>query len=191
MDAKEYIEQRVEDQLSWYDNSSQKNQRRHKLTRIIEMASASMIPFLSGASSSLILGISVSWIIGALGVVIAFTAAFSQLQNYQENWIKYRTVSEALRTEKYRFQTDSSPYNGQDKFGRFVEKIESLLNEESNQWHNAMQQEASEEHKLNKSGLPTEKSSTPTSAEHYPSTSQNKHLDAPHNRNPDMEGQRL
>ena len=44
----EYIEQRLNDQIGWYDRKSTANQRWFKRLRFAEIVAAATIPFLSG-----------------------------------------------------------------------------------------------------------------------------------------------
>ena len=68
----EYIEQRLNDQIGWYDRKSTANQRWFKRLRFAEIVAAATIPFLSGfADKSLAIKIA----IGALGVFVAVIAS--------------------------------------------------------------------------------------------------------------------
>jgi hypothetical protein len=48
----EYIEQRLSDQIGWYDRKSSTNQRWFKRLRFAEIVAAATIPFLSGFAGS-------------------------------------------------------------------------------------------------------------------------------------------
>ncbi len=72
----EYIEQRLSDQINWYDRKSSTNQRWFKRLRFPEIVAAATIPFLSGfAGNSLAIKIA----IGALGVFVAVTASLPRI----------------------------------------------------------------------------------------------------------------
>ena len=49
--ADEYIEQRLNDQISWYDRKSGTSQLWFKRLRFAEIVAATIIPFLSGFAS--------------------------------------------------------------------------------------------------------------------------------------------
>lgn len=131
MDQDNYISERLEKQIDWYDTKSQNNQQWFKSLRIAEIVCAAIIPFLAGMSESIPFS---QIIIGALGVVIAICAGLSALNKYQENWLTYRTTCETLRHEKYLFLTGSKPYDGDGAFNQFVERIEGLISKENTQW---------------------------------------------------------
>src|SRR5438067_5654543 len=101
----DYIEQRLNDQMNWYDRKSVTNQRWFRRLRFAEIVAAATIPFLSGfASNSLPIKIA----IGTLGVVIAVIASLLLLLQLQEHWIEYRAIAESLRKENVLFVTQTA-----------------------------------------------------------------------------------
>ena len=127
----EYIEQRLSDQIGWYDRKSGTNQRWFKRLRFAEIAAAATIPFLSGfAGNSLPIKIA----IGALGVLVAVIASLLGLLHLEEHWIKYRATAESLRREKLLFLTQTEPYDKGDAFHLLVQRVEALLSTENTEW---------------------------------------------------------
>lgn len=141
MKEDEYLQERLEDQLSWYDKKSQYNQKYFKRLRLVEIISASLIPFLSGMTEK---SPYISWIIGGLGVLIAVSAAISALFKYHENWIKYRTTAEQLKHEKYSYLTNIKPYDTEEKFSLLVERIEGLISKENSTWATVTKKQSDE-----------------------------------------------
>ncbi len=74
MKEDEYLKERLEDQLIWYDKKSQYNQKCFKSLRLLEIIMAALIPFLSGVVEKYPC---VSLLIGVLGVLIVVSAATS------------------------------------------------------------------------------------------------------------------
>jgi Protein of unknown function (DUF4231) len=131
----EYIEQRLNDQISWYDRKSSENQRWFKRLRFAEIVAAAIIPFLAGfAGNSLAIKIA----IGALAVVVAVIASLLALLHFQEHWLNYRATAEALKTEKFLFLTQTQPYDKEDAFHLLVQRVEALLSKENTGWMEAM-----------------------------------------------------
>jgi len=131
----EYIEQRLDDQISWYDRKSGANQLWFKRLRFAEIVAAAIIPFLSGfAGGSLLIKIA----IGALGVVVAVIASLLALLRLQEHWISYRATAEGLKTEKFLFLTQTPPYDKEDAFHLLVQRVEVLLSKENTEWMQSM-----------------------------------------------------
>jgi NADH:ubiquinone oxidoreductase subunit 4 (subunit M) len=139
----EYLEQRLDDQLDWYDRKSSWNQKWYKRLQLILLVAAATIPFLSGFATEVPVAESgVHWVniaIGLLGVIMTAIAAALGLYNFQENWIKYRTTSESLQKEKYKFLTGVSPYDGDNAFKILVEHVEGLISKENTDWSQQMQ----------------------------------------------------
>jgi hypothetical protein len=131
----EYIEQRLSDQIGWYDRKSSRNQRWFKRLRFAEIVAAATIPFLSGfAGNSLPIKIA----IGALGVVVAVLASLLGLLQLQVHWIEYRATAESLRREKFLFLTQTEPYDKDDAFHLLVQRVEALLSKENADWAQSM-----------------------------------------------------
>jgi len=131
MNQDTYITERLDAQIKWYDTKSQKNQLWFKSLNVTEVICAAFIPFIAGFGSSSQWG---QIVIGILGVVIAVCAGLSTLNKYQENWLTYRTTCETLRHEKYLFLAECRPYDADDAFTQFVERIEGLISKENSQW---------------------------------------------------------
>jgi len=133
--ADEYIEQRLNDQISWYDRKSGTSQLWFKRLRFAEIVAAAIIPFLSGfAGRSLTNQIA----IGVFGVVVAVIASLLALLRLQEHWISYRATAEALQAEKFLFLTQTQPYDKEDAFHLLVQRVEVLLSNESGEWIRSM-----------------------------------------------------
>lgn len=131
MQPDEYITERVDGQIVWYDDKSQRAQKWFKRFRVIEIISAGSIPLFAG------FGGGSNWsiiVVAILGAIVAVLASLLSLNQFQENWIEYRTTCESLKHEKYLFLTNAEPYHEEDPFGLFVQRIESLISKENSAW---------------------------------------------------------
>lgn len=135
MNPEEYISERLQNQIDWYDNKSIENQKMFKRLRKIEIIVAAFIPFLSGITASID---SYSFIfliiIGILGIIITAIAGLVSLQKYQENWIEYRTICETLKKEKFSFQAGINQYQSDNSFQILVQRVESIISKENTNW---------------------------------------------------------
>lgn len=127
----EYLDQRVNDQIQWYDDKSRGAQKWFKRIRRTEIACAAAIPFLAGFASH---DPAVPIATGLLGGVVVVLAAFLSLSQHQENWIEYRTICESLKHEKFLFLTKTEPYDSENRFALFVQRVESLISKENSGW---------------------------------------------------------
>jgi hypothetical protein len=135
LDIKEYLKERVDDQINWYDQKSKSAQKWYKRLQIAEIILASLIPLLSGYMPSYKW---IAFIVGLFGAIIAVIESITKLNKYHENWIQYRSTCEMLRYQKHLYLTGSAPYNNQNETidNIFVRNIESIISSENNQWKN-------------------------------------------------------
>src|SRR6266487_1140977 len=131
----EYIEQRLNDQIGWYDRRSITNKRWFKRLRFAEIVAAATIPFLSGFAGD---SFPVKIAIGVLGVLVAVVASLLGLLQLQVHWIEYRATAESLRKEKFLFLTQTEPYDKDDAFHLLVQRVEGLLSKENTDWAQSM-----------------------------------------------------
>jgi hypothetical protein len=130
MEPEEYLKNRVDDQIGWYDRKSASNQRWFRRLRIIEIVAAALIPLLAAYADWDALKIAVA----ALGLVIAVIAGILGLFQFQENWTSFRGTCEALKQEKYLFLTKTEPYDQKEPFPLFVQRVEGLMAKEHSAW---------------------------------------------------------
>lgn len=142
MTSDEYLKDRVEDQINWYSEKSQWNQRWFKRLRVIELIFASLIPFLVSQITAETALLKV--VVGSMGMCIAIISGLVSLYKFQENWIEYRTTAETLKHEKYLFLTGSAPYDSDDSFQSLVDRIESLISKENSTWARNVNEKAKE-----------------------------------------------
>jgi hypothetical protein len=137
------IMERLEDQIVWYDRKSLANQRSYKRIKIAEILAAAIIPFLAG------LGLPHAAIVtGGLGVLITVFEGLLHLNQYQQNWINYRSTCEALKHEKYTYLGKGAPYASvTDPHALLAERIESLVSQEHAKWASTQQQEFGKQQK--------------------------------------------
>jgi hypothetical protein len=124
------IMERLEDQIAWYDGKSIFNQKVYKRIKVVEILAAAMIPFIAALSIR-----NTTIVTGSLGILITVLEGLIHLNQYQQNWITYRSTCEALRHEKYAYLGGAPPYNGNAGAHAFLaERIESLVSQEHSKW---------------------------------------------------------
>ena len=134
--AADPVEDRLEDQISWYDRKSTSNQRVYKRIKITEIVAAAVIPFLGAFNLP-----NVGWWTGGLGVLITVLEGLLHLNQYQQNWIAYRSTCESLKHEKYVYLAKASPYAGvADPRALLAERVESLVSQEHAKWASSQQE---------------------------------------------------
>jgi len=143
MTSEEYIQNRVDDQISWYNKKSGINKTYHHLFKVLVIVFSAMIPFITGIDSQDRLLIDYS--IGLLGIFIIILTGVSTLYKFQDKWSNYRRTAELLTHEKYLFQTDSGAYGThKNAFKLFVYRVENIINEEVSNWNKYINEEDKE-----------------------------------------------
>lgn len=129
---------RLEDQIRWYDAKSQSSQRWFKILKAIQLIAAAAVPVVATLGGP-------GWLTGGLGALIIVLEGFQQLNQYQQNWVSYRSTCEKLRHEKFLFWAAAGPYGAATQPAKLLaERVESLISQEHANWVEA-QEEAAEQ----------------------------------------------
>jgi hypothetical protein len=87
------------------------------------LIAGALVPFSAGMGAS-------AYVTGALGVLIVILEGLQQLNQYQHNWITYRSTCEALKHEKYLYLAKAGPYaTAGDVHALLAERVESLVSQ--------------------------------------------------------------
>lgn len=134
------ILRRLEDQIVWYDRKSQHNQRTFKRIKVTEIVAAALIPFISATNIP-----HLALVTAGLGVLITVLEGLLHLNQYQQNWITYRSTCEQLNHEKYIFIALAGPYvNVANPHVLLAERLEALVSQEHAKWASVQQPDAKE-----------------------------------------------
>ncbi len=135
MNQDEYIKTRVDDQLKWYGKKSGINTTYYYFLKALIIILSVIITLMAGIKElNSHIANNYIFITSLLGALIAILTALSSLWKFQDKWISYRLTSENLKKEKFLFLTASKPYEEQNAFSLFVNRIETLLATEKQEW---------------------------------------------------------
>lgn len=130
MGANKVTFDRLEEQVSWYDQKSQQTQFRYKACKFVVLVTSAIIPLiaLSGNTGS-------GYFTALLGVIIVISEGLLHLNQYHHHWITYRTICESLKHEKYLYLASAGPYSSTEKLDELLaERMESLISQENTKW---------------------------------------------------------
>ena len=128
----EYITQRVNDQIAYFDSSAIKNQKAYK--RLKSTAIACNI--LTTMTIALAFTVPESYKVGmgilalVLSTIVLATYQWEEFQNYGAKWEKFRLVAEQLKSEKFMSLNRAGRYASQEDSTNqvlFVETIEGII----------------------------------------------------------------
>jgi hypothetical protein len=121
---------RLEDQINWYDRKSGSNQRWFKGLKVAQIIVGGLIAFCATFRHGLL-----NYLPGLLGVVVVVLEGLQGLYQFQHNWINYRGTSEQLKREKYLWLAKAGPYASADHPDVLLaERIEDLISREQTSW---------------------------------------------------------
>lgn len=129
----DYLVNRYEDQISYYEKASAKNQKKYKNYQWLLIILSTLTTILAALPSDK-LDLKYLIVISA-GVVTILSSVLKTFQ-YQELWISYRSTIEQLRPELFYYKFNVGDY-GQadiDKETLFVTRIEGILGKERESW---------------------------------------------------------
>lgn len=134
MEQNEYLKQRLNDQIDWYDKKSAIQKKWYYWSKVATLICTASIPVISVIFRHQ----SFTAIITATIAAIATIAeGILTLTKWHEKWIAYRSNAEALKHEKYSYLTSSGVYsnlNDNEKFHTLVERTENIISNENTNW---------------------------------------------------------
>lgn len=140
-ETKDLIQDRLEDQIGWYDRKSQTARRRYKILKLAQMIIAGLIPLVAVFP---VPEPQSKWTTAVLGLLVLIIEAVQQLNQDQQNWIAYRSACEALKHEKFLHLASAGPYanaeNREKRHALLADRIEGLISQEHAKWVSAQEQ---------------------------------------------------
>ena len=130
----DYLNERLDDQINWYDKKSAVQKKYYYWSRGIVLTCTASIPVISVIFRRNSFSAIITAIIAAVATVIE---GILSLTKWHEKWIAYRSNAEALKHEKYSYLTSSGIYSRlseNDKFHTLVERTENIIYNENTNW---------------------------------------------------------
>jgi hypothetical protein len=122
-----YVEDRLEEQRKWHSDKATWNKNRYYVTEIIALTAGAVIPVIN--VFNVIPDTAVRVVSAALAALIVLASGIAKLCKFQENWLSFRALAEALEREKVLYQHAIGEYAGeQDRRDKLlVERVENTL----------------------------------------------------------------
>ena len=121
----DYLERRLRPQRDFHNDKAVWNKRRFYFAEVATLLAGAAIPIVNilPLGSTRLLSV-------LLGGVVVVAAGIGKLFKFQENWLQYRTVVEALEREEEHYKIGAGEYANADEAARnklLVERVEGLL----------------------------------------------------------------
>ena len=132
----EYLKDRYQDQIDYYGSKAGWNKRIYNWFQWSVIIVSSLLPVLVVSINE-----KYKLVAAGLSIVLAIGTSALKVFKFQENWLNYRQLAEALKQEKHFYDAGISAYaNASDKHAIFVDRVESLISRENAIWTNVHQQ---------------------------------------------------
>ena len=132
MQEQEYIINRLDNQIAWYDTKSQLNKSRFTALRTAELVVAATVPSVVGLITPDLMPL--KFLAQVLSLLVVIIAGLLSLYRFQELWTDYRTTAESLRHEKFLYETKVKPYDIDNPFPLLVQRVEIHISREHSVW---------------------------------------------------------
>lgn len=117
-------------------NSNKANICKKKLNqlRILQLTFSTLIPFTVAIFSDPECATILKYTVATLGLAVGIVEGLKNIRNYQDEWMNCRLTSEALKIELNHYQAKVSPYDRDDAFIKFVNRINNILKSSNSNW---------------------------------------------------------
>jgi hypothetical protein len=132
---KHYLMSRWLDQVIWMEGKATHARDRYFLLRRTTIIGGAIVPALVGLNAySGIVGDTVYWLIFAISLTVAVSAAVEEFHSYSERWRHYRSIVEELKIIGWQFFQLSGDFREyethQAAYKSFVDTIEQIMQKE-------------------------------------------------------------
>lgn len=131
MNIQNYMKERVESQVHYYESKSALNKKYYLFFKISQLTAATLLPFFSVFLSDYLW---MKYMIAFLGSMVTILEGVMATGKYHEKWVMYRGTAETLRQETYLFLMKAGTYSEKDAMQQFVTKVEFSLGKENMGW---------------------------------------------------------
>lgn len=131
MNIQNYMKERVESQVHYYESKSALNKKYYLFFKISQLTAATLLPFFSVFLSDYLW---MKYMIAFLGSMVTILEGVMATGKYHEKWVMYRGTAETLRQETYLFLMKAGTYSEKDALQQFVTKVEFSLGKENMGW---------------------------------------------------------
>lgn len=134
MDVQTYLNERMADQLKYYEGAANKAKKAHHRTQTTIIVLGVVVPVIVNLPEKLgpeLVTLSVT----LMTLAIAILTGLSNFRKWGDLWLSFRMTEELLKYEKFNFLTGSGDYQDRGTaFNAFVNKVESIISAEHNKF---------------------------------------------------------
>lgn len=126
----EYIQQRLNQALSWYDKSATGCKKWYLWMRALSVVSAALVPFLLNVEFEYR-----EQAVTIFSTVVVLLVSLESVFHYREQWVNYRSTEQYLRKEYFLFTAKEGDYANlagkKEAYRTFVQRVEQAIDAEN------------------------------------------------------------
>lgn len=129
LSPKQYIEERLNQALIWYDKNSGKNKNAYLRMRAATVIGGAIVPVLVNIEIPY-----VNILTTIISLIVVLFVSLESVYHFREQWTNYRSTEQFLRKEYFVFTAGEGPYAQADEdegFRLFVERVEKVIESEN------------------------------------------------------------
>jgi hypothetical protein len=134
MTPREYIAERLNESIDWYDKNSSKLKSRFLNMRAITVISSALVPVLINLNLEILdFRMDFKIITTILSLLVVVLVSFESVYHYSAQWTNYRSTEQFLRKEYFLFTTREGEYaevGVDDAYRLFVQRVERAIQAE-------------------------------------------------------------
>lgn len=136
--VKNYLENRVNQYISWYDEKAIKTKRKYLRARVVAAVGAVIVPIVGNTELQLTVLTLTLDVSRLLLTIVSFSVAIlitlEGILHYREQWQNYRSTEQFLQTQRTLFENKVGDYSELDEnaaFKELVARVEGAIAEEN------------------------------------------------------------
>jgi hypothetical protein len=127
--SQEYINERVNDAIAWYDKSADKQKKLYLRMRATTVIGGALVPVLVNVNLDY-----VDILTTIISLIVVLLVSLESVYHFREQWTNYRSTEQGLRHEYFLFTSKGGIYATKNKaaaYQYFVERVEDLISSEN------------------------------------------------------------
>ncbi|MEW6084042.1 MAG: DUF4231 domain-containing protein [Chloroflexota bacterium] len=125
----DYIAERVNDAIAWYDKNANKYKKYYLQMRATTVIGGALVPVLVNLDFDYI-----DVLTTILSLIVVLLVSLESVYHFREQWTNYRSTEQSLRREYFLFTSKGGTYANQDNataYTHFVDRVEEIIGVES------------------------------------------------------------
>lgn len=144
MDQDAFIKERVDGQLSYYEQAANQHKRKYIRSQYVIIVFGILIPVIINLPKQALpienVDMVIQLTITLMSLIVAIVTGLSNFRKWGDLWLSFRMTEELLKHEKFQYVTGTGEYRDRDMaFDKLVRRIELILSAEQNKFRSLIE----------------------------------------------------